>query len=106
MTRIENDCVGCVMGCIDCGRKHAVHYFCDKCDDDVEPDELYDTEAGELCKDCLLKMYESKFYGDFENPDEMCCEQCGTQDAEDFYYYDGEWIWEGCLLGQYEKVKE
>ena len=105
MTRIENDCVGCEH-CIGCGRKHAVYYVCDRCNDYVDPEELYDTEAGELCKDCLLEMFESKFYGDFDNPEEAECEQCGTQDAEDFYYCNGEWICEDCLLGQYGKVRK
>ena len=52
MKKIENDCVGCAMGCIDCGRKRAVHYYCDNCRDE---ETLYEFEGKELCISCILK---------------------------------------------------
>ena len=55
MVKIENDCVGpCPQGCINCGRKHSPHYFCDECGGEYSPDELYDYEDQMLCQHCLL----------------------------------------------------
>jgi hypothetical protein len=51
MVKIENDCVGCAIHCINCGRKHVKHFYCDKCD---EEDTLYETQEGQLCKSCLI----------------------------------------------------
>lgn len=55
MIRIENDCYGCTLPCIDCGRKRTPHYYCDECG---EESELYEYDTGEqLCKYCILKRY-------------------------------------------------
>jgi hypothetical protein len=52
MVRVENDCVGCPQGCINCGRKYVEHFYCDKCG---EEDTLYESYNGEqLCKECLI----------------------------------------------------
>lgn len=52
MVRVENDCVGCPQGCINCGRKHVEHFYCDKCG---EEDTLYESYNGEqLCRECLI----------------------------------------------------
>lgn len=104
MVRIENNCVGCER-CYHCGRDHVKAYICDKCGNYVDSDELYDTDAGELCKACMLQMFEKKFYGDFEDQEEMCCEECGDY-AEDFYNYHGMWLCEDCMTKQYNKVSK
>ena len=49
--RIENDCVECPQGCIDCGLKRTKHYYCDRCKDEVE--KIYHFEGEELCIDCI-----------------------------------------------------
>lgn len=103
MITIEDHCVGCDR-CYHCGRDHIRVYICDKCGDYVDG-ELYDTEAGELCKACTLKLHEAKFYGDFDDPDSVCCDECGSNNAEDVYNYDDEWLCEDCLLGRYDKVR-
>ena len=56
MVKYENECVGCGLPCIDCGRKNIKHLYCDKCGDDVET--LYNFLGEELCEDCLLKTFE------------------------------------------------
>lgn len=50
MKKIENDCVGCATYCINCGRKRAVHYYCDNC---LEEEKLFEFEGQELCISCI-----------------------------------------------------
>lgn len=52
MKKIENDCVGCAMGCINCGRKRTPHWYCDNCRDE---ETLYEFEGQELCINCITK---------------------------------------------------
>lgn len=52
MKQIENDCVGCDLPCINCGRDKVEHFYCDKCG---EEETLYEYDGEELCEDCLLK---------------------------------------------------
>lgn len=55
MIKFENECVGCPkeMGCLGsgCPYTHVPYLTCDKCNQDT--DELYNTEEGQLCKDCV-----------------------------------------------------
>ena len=53
--RIEDDCCGCALPCINCGRSRAVHHYCDHCDEETE---LYIFEGQELCIDCIKKLLE------------------------------------------------
>lgn len=57
MIQYEDDCVGCPQGCIDCGRRHTAHLYCDKCGDEFQPEELYDVEGEQLCGECILMQY-------------------------------------------------
>ena len=60
--KYENDCVSCDIPCVNCGRKRVKHLYCDRCSDDVE--ELYLYGHDELCKECLLGMFDKKTIDD------------------------------------------
>lgn len=55
MLKYENDCVDCPQGCIQCGRNHTPHLYCDECGEDAEV--LYDYDGEELCQECLLEHF-------------------------------------------------
>lgn len=57
MLRYEDDCVCCDLPCINCGRKHAPHWYCDECEDELDPDDLYDFDGEMLCENCLLNRF-------------------------------------------------
>ena len=54
MIRYENECVGCPMGCINCGRKHVPHIYCDKCGEEIDYDsDRWDADEDyHVCKYC------------------------------------------------------
>ena len=57
----ENSCVGCPaeLGCLGdaCpNRQREVHY-CDKCDEQMDLDEIYEVDGYELCLDCLKERF-------------------------------------------------
>ena len=52
-------------GCVSCGipcmsycelRDNSYEYTCDKCNEEVIPEDLYEYEGQEICKDCLLEL--------------------------------------------------
>lgn len=63
MREVTNECVGCTslgLHCIgsSCPNRNVVHYFCDICGEELEPDELYKAYGRELCAECILKDFE------------------------------------------------
>ena len=97
--RIEDNCVGCPMGCIHCGRSHQHVYYCDRCDTENEP--LYEADNGdEVCWDCYKEQYTEKICDDM---DEEHCNLCNS-DAEYLYLVDGSWICEQCLKSIADRV--
>ena len=58
----EDECCGCATEsyrCVGsaCPCRNVPHYYCDKCEQEFDADELYDTENGELCAECILEQY-------------------------------------------------
>lgn len=54
--KYENECVGCDLPCVNCGRKSVKHLYCDNCGNDCET--LYIEGSYELCEECLLKTFD------------------------------------------------
>ena len=63
MRKFENDCVSCDLPCIDCGRKHVEHVYCDNCGEDLTSDldgVVY--EGKDFCYSCAKELLIKKFY--------------------------------------------
>ena len=70
MQRVDDYCVDCAIGCINCGRKHVSHYVCDGkgCDADTLDGEtvLYEDNGKHYCLKCLIEKNLEVFVGDME----------------------------------------
>lgn len=59
MVVFEDECVGCDTYCINCGRKHTPHYYCDECGEEIDYDEVNDPEGNiHYCSECSRKLDE------------------------------------------------
>ena len=60
MIKFEDECVGCPpeLGCLGnaCSYRNVPHFYCDKCDDEVDYKDLYEYEGKDVCKHCLLEL--------------------------------------------------
>ena len=83
--KFENECVGCQkeMGCLGsgCPYTHVPYLFCDKCGSDAEV--LYNTEEGQLCRDCVTGDIE-----DYEVINEDNVYDFTSPEEQDDDYYD------------------
>lgn len=70
---LENDCVGCPQGCINCGRKNDYPVLedlrCDKCDESA--DVLYKYEGEQLCLGCFVEKADAEEINDDNFTDYM-----------------------------------
>ena len=63
LKKYEDECLGCTTLGIPCHGSTCVNrnvprYYCDRCKDEFEPEELYISDDGdELCADCFLMNY-------------------------------------------------
>lgn len=58
MIERTNECCGCAVPgypCIGsaCELRNYPHYYCDRCDEEVDQGELYRYDGEELCIDCI-----------------------------------------------------
>lgn len=63
MREVTDECVGCTsMGlhCIgsSCPNRNVVHYYCDRCGDEFDSNQLYQYEGEEVCGNCILEDFE------------------------------------------------
>lgn len=62
MLKYENRCCGCAapgypcMGS-SCPNRNVEVYYCDKCGEEIDEDDVYDDGEEELCEYCLLDKY-------------------------------------------------
>lgn len=60
MREVTDECVGCTtdgLPCVGegCLLKRTTRYYCDRCKEEFEPEELYvDEDDSELCTTCIL----------------------------------------------------
>lgn len=63
MKEIVNECVGCPpeMGCLGstCPYVNVTRYYCDRCGEEIYPEELYRVEDDDLCESCLKDMFKT-----------------------------------------------
>ena len=61
MRTVNNECVDCGLPCIGdaCRYKNVIRYYCDKCKEEFNSDELYDVDGEMLCIDCLMKQFKT-----------------------------------------------
>lgn len=68
MQRVDDYCVDCAIGCINCGRKHVSHYVCDghNCDADTLDGEtkMYEDGSKHYCLKCLIAKNLEEFIED------------------------------------------
>lgn len=61
MVEFKNECVGCPpeMGCLGtiCPNRNVPHFYCDKCKEEVDPDDTYNVDDKLFCLDCLRILF-------------------------------------------------
>lgn len=50
-----NECVGCALPCVDCGRKRTPVRVCDWCGNGVDESMPHRFDGGDLCEECYAK---------------------------------------------------
>lgn len=63
MREVISECVGCAsigLPCMgdSCPFKHVTRFYCDRCKEEFEAEELYKYEGEEVCAECILKDFE------------------------------------------------
>lgn len=98
----QNKCNGCAE-CVHCGRKYEERtvLVCDVCGDEAQ--ELYETENGQECEDCIVEKECKNHKLDYEGE----CNDCGDY-CDQLYDYVGMPLCKYCfteaLLDDLEKV--
>ena len=62
METYENQCVGCEMGCMgdSCPNRRVRVFYCDRCNDEIDPDDVYEVDGEDLCFSCLSAMFKKE----------------------------------------------
>lgn len=62
MRKTENHCVDCGLPCRGdaCPHRNVEVWYCDKCDEEINPNEVYEADGYDLCEDCLKKMFKKE----------------------------------------------
>lgn len=76
-TKIVDECVGCAIPCINCGRKETPICYCDECEEEDAP--IYEFDGEQLCEACILERLDDSI---------LQCHECGATSAETSLYQD------------------
>lgn len=60
--KMVDNCVQCGLPCrgsLCPNNSVSPEYTCDECEEEFEPEELYDLDGDMLCKDCLLEQFKT-----------------------------------------------
>ena len=62
MLTIENHCVDCeVCRGYACANRHVEVHYCDKCDEELALDSIYEVDEQELCENCLKERFKKSW---------------------------------------------
>lgn len=63
MIMIENWCVDCGGECRGdaCPYRHVEVHYCDKCDEELSLDSVYEVDEMELCEECLKERFKKSW---------------------------------------------
>ena len=61
MIKYENECCNCAVPgypCLGslCSNRNVAHYYCDRCKNEVNYEDLYCYDGVEVCSECLLEL--------------------------------------------------
>lgn len=61
MRETSNECVDCGLPCLGpaCPYTHVVRYYCDRCGEEIGPDDMYRVDDEDLCEWCLKKIFKA-----------------------------------------------
>ena len=64
MVRIVNDCVGCYelgLHCMpNCNKRYTEVHYCDRCDEEIQEEDIFVIDGEEICYECRLEMLEEE----------------------------------------------
>ena len=63
MIMMENRCVDCGGACRGdaCPNRHVEVHYCDKCDEELSLDSVYEVDDMELCEECLKERFKKSW---------------------------------------------
>ena len=63
MIMMENHCVGCGGACRGdaCPNRRVEVHYCDKCDEELSLDSIYEVDEMELCEECLKERFKKSW---------------------------------------------
>ena len=63
MVKTENQCVDCGLPCLgsSCPNRNVKVHYCDKCNDKLSYDEMYEVDDEELCEECLKEKFRRRW---------------------------------------------
>lgn len=61
MVQIEDRCVECGRPCLGaaCPNRRVEVHYCDRCSEELPPDETYMVDGEELCEECLKERFKT-----------------------------------------------